>query len=164
MLMGIIERSLRPIRQRIFGMIARGILESVDDSKGIQLVKVSLLKDEVRDEVERAQNYGFTSNPPPDCEVLALFVNGDREHGFIVACDLRDKRLKDLVSGEVAMWTDEDDHVIALRRGGKTEIKNSTVDLVASYAATLAALSTEPFIVNKATFAAEKIKIDTLKV
>lgn len=121
----IIERMLRPIKQRVMMTIARGILELADDTKGIQLAKVTLMKDETREGLERVQNFGFTSNPPDQSEVVALFVGGNREHGFVVACDHRASRKKGLQKGECAVYTDDGTYII-LKKGGEVEIKAAT--------------------------------------
>lgn len=160
----VIETAVRPVRQRVLMTVARGILEAVKDDGGIQLAKISLLKDEVRDDVERVQNFGFTSNPPEGSEIVAVFVGGNREHGFVIACDSRDDRLKDLASGESAMYTDTSGHLLALRSGGKFEIKNSTGELVSELSKVLEALVAEPFIVNKAVMGASKVIVDSMKV
>ena len=121
---------VRPLRQRILGVFRRGELEQTSDEEGVQLLKVSLLSGEVRSDLERLQNYGLTSHPPEGCEVLTGFVGGDQEHGFILSCDQREKRLKGLATGEVALWTDEEGQYIVLKRGGKVEISNGTFELI----------------------------------
>lgn len=165
----ILEPMIRPLKQRIMMTIARGILESVKDDGGIQLVKVSLLKDEVRDNIERVQNFGFTSNPPKDSEVVAVFVGGNREHGFVIACDSRSKRIKGLDPGESAQYTDdlETGSVIKLKKGGKMKLSggpDGSTDLIQLLEDMNTYLSTEPVIVKKALFAALKAKLLAMKV
>ncbi len=121
----IIEPMLRPLRQRILSIVSRAILESVKDSGGIQMVKVSLLEGETREGLERVQNFGFTSNPPEGAEAVAVFAGGNREVGFIIACDHRQYRFKPLASGESALYTD-DGTVIHLKKGGIIEVKAAT--------------------------------------
>lgn len=121
----IVENMMRPLRQRIMMAIARGILEGSDDSKGIQIVKVSLMKDEVREGLERVQNFGFTSRPPDNSELVAVFVGGNREHGFVIACDDRATRFKNLAKGESAIYTD-DGTLIHLKKGGEVLVKAAT--------------------------------------
>lgn len=121
----IVENIIRPLRQRIMMAVARGILEGSDDSKGIQIVKVSLMKDEVREGLERVQNFGFTSRPPDNSELVAVFVGGNREHGFVISCDDRTTRIKNLQKGESAIYTD-DGSIIHLKKGGEVLIKAAT--------------------------------------
>jgi len=126
-----IENALKPLRQRIMMTVARGLLEAVQDDKGVQLTKISLFHEEVREGVERIQNFGFTSNPPVDSELVAVFVGGNREHGFVVATDHRASRKKNLQPGECAIYTDDGTYLI-LKKGGIVEVKAAaslTVDI-----------------------------------
>ena len=125
-----VSELIRPLRQRILGVLRRGELEQTNDAEGVQLSKVSLLNGEVRSNLERLQNYGLTSNPPEGCEVLAGFIGGDQEHGFVLSCDQRESRLKGLAPGEVALWTDEEGQSFVLKRGGKVAITNSAFELI----------------------------------
>lgn len=121
-----ISQMLAPLRTRIFMVVSRAVLEAVKDTDGIQTNKLCLLAEEIRDGLERFQNYGFTSHPKVGAEAVAVFPGGDREHGIIIAVDDRRFRLTELVEGEVAMYTDEAGHKIVLKRGGKFEIANAT--------------------------------------
>jgi len=123
-----IENALRPIVQRVLMIVARGVLEAIKDGQGIQLAKATFLKGETREDLERVQNYGMTSNPPDGSEVVGLFVGGNREHGFIIGCDNRTFRLKALAKGEVALYTDEGDK-IHFKRGGLIQIFSDNVEI-----------------------------------
>lgn len=106
----------RPIWRRILLLLSRGVVRLVDDGPGLQAIQVDLLKGEVRDELERFQDYGFTSVPHAGAEVLAGFLGGSRDHGVILAAADRRYRVKGLTAGEVAIYTDEGD-VIHFKRG-----------------------------------------------
>jgi len=100
----IVEQITKPMRDRIFMLIARGVIDAVNDTGGVQSVKMSLLADEVRDDLERFQNYGFTSTPFAGAEGVAIFPGGNREHGLIVAVDDRRARPKDIPPGGSAQY------------------------------------------------------------
>ena len=51
------------VRQLMRDGVARAVLNVVDDEGNMQRVQISLLEDEVIDDVERFQDYGFTSVP-----------------------------------------------------------------------------------------------------
>lgn len=119
------SRLLRPLWQRMALMVGRAVLRLVDDGPGIQSVQVELLADEVRAEVERFQEYGFTSVPFPGAEVAAVAVGGSRDHLIVVAVDDRRYRMKGLQAGEVAIYTDEGDFV-HLKRGGVIAVHAGT--------------------------------------
>lgn len=116
---------MRQLATRIANLVSRAIVRRVDDAKKMQSLQVDLLDTETRDEVERPQNYGFTSVPLEGAEAVAVFVGGRRDHGLVLAVEDRRYRVTGLKSGEVAIYTDEGDRV-TLKRGGTIEIKASS--------------------------------------
>lgn len=120
-----------PLLSRLANLVARVVLRRVDDSKKMQLVQLSALAGETRADVERVQQYGFTSVPLEGAEGVAVFVGGYREHGFVVATDDRRHRLSGLQAGEVAIYTDQGDKVV-IERGGTIRVTASTKVVVAA--------------------------------
>jgi len=106
-----LQKLIQPLRNRVMLMVARGVLRLCNDSGGLQHAQVSLLEGELRDKVERVQDYGFTSVPLPGAEAVTLFVGGNRDHGLIIKVDDRRYRLTGLKGGEVALYTDEGDSI-----------------------------------------------------
>lgn len=123
-------RAIRPLKTKVQMMIGRCVLQAVNDEKKMQLVKISGYANEVLEDIERFQDYGFTSNPLPGAEACAVFVGGKREHGIVVKIDDRRYRFKGMESGEVAIYTDEEDF-IHFKRTNEIEI-NSKKKLVAN--------------------------------
>lgn len=117
---GDLARLLRPLATRLANVVARAVVSLVDDSKQVQEAQISVLDGETR-EVERFQNYGFTSVPLPGSEAVVVFVGGRRDHGLAIVVDDRRYRIKNLESGEVAVYTDEGDSIV-IRRGGTIEL------------------------------------------
>jgi phage baseplate assembly protein V len=111
-----INKVMAPAMRGIRLMVGRGVLALVNDAAKMQTVQVKLLDGEVRD-LERFQNYGFTSHPQVGAEVAAVFVGGNRDHGLVLAIDDRRYRLKALEAGEVALYDDQG-AVIKLSRTG----------------------------------------------
>ncbi len=124
-----VARALKPLSNRLALMVSRAVVLLVNDGLKLQGLQVSLLADEVRDDVEHFQNYGFTSHPHPGAEAIAVSVQGSRDHVVVLAVEDRRYRLKGLQAGEVALYTDEGDQVV-LRRGGIIEVKAATKLLV----------------------------------
>lgn len=120
-----LQRALQPMRQRLALMLSRAVVLLVDDDKSLQSLQVSLLADETRDDVERFQNYGFTSRPLPGAEAIAGAIAGMRDHVVVLAVDDRRYRLRGLQGGEVAIYTDEGDKLV-LKRGGVMEMTAAT--------------------------------------
>ncbi len=106
----------------IKNLVARAVVNLVDDSKKLQLLQLDVLADETVEDIERVQNFGFTSNPPKNAEAVVLFVNGQRDHGLVVAVDDRRYRIKNLASGEVAVY-DQTGSVITLKANGDIEMR-----------------------------------------
>jgi len=123
-----IAQIVKPLKDRVMLMVARGVLEAIDDSTGIQRAKFQMLAEENLDNMERFQNYGFTSNPFPEAEGVVVFPAGNREHGLVIAIDDRRFRLKGLAKGEVALYTDEGDK-IHFKRDGLIQIFSSNIEL-----------------------------------
>lgn len=116
-----LQRVMNPIKL----MFGRAVVLLVQDTLKLQGLQISLLADEVRDNVERFQNYGFTSHPLPGAEAVAASVAGNRGHVVVIAVDDRRYRLRGLAAGEVAIYSDEGDKVV-LKRGGVIEVTAAT--------------------------------------
>lgn len=101
--------------------IGRAVLAAVNDSAKRQMVQFEALKGEVKDGVERVQQYGFTSVPLPGAQVVFVCVGGNRDHPLAISVDDPRYRKANLQPGEVALFTDEGD-AIYLRRGNVVEI------------------------------------------
>jgi len=124
MILKMIRKVVDPIKRSIQLSIGRAVLATVKDTTGIQEVKVSLYAGEVK-EMERFQNYGFTSVPLSTAEGVCVFAGGNREHGICVAIDDRKFRLKSLPNGAVAMY-DAFGSKIVLSNDGKIEVNGTT--------------------------------------
>lgn len=103
--------------ERIQGMIARGIVRLVSDSLQMQGVQIELLDGEAHDEVERFQDYGFTSVPHGGAEAVAICPGGLRSHAIVIRVDDRRYRLGGMEGGEVALY-DDLGQVVHLKRDG----------------------------------------------
>ena len=104
---------IRDLSNRVMMMFARGVVRRVTDTNGRQQLQVELLKDELRDDIEHMQNYGFTSHAKGG-DVAVAFIGGNREQGIVLAVDDRRYRIT-LVAGEVAMYDDLGNKVELLR-------------------------------------------------
>lgn len=122
MTIGSLNKLVAPLRIRIANLVARAVVQLVNDGAKLQLVQLGVLADETRSDLERFQEYGFTSVPLAGAEAVVMFVGGRRDHGLVVAVDDRRHRKKGLEPGEAALYTDEGDYVL-LRRGRIVEVK-----------------------------------------
>lgn len=126
-----LEKFLLPLKRRIQLLVGRGTILQTNDSRKIQTVQASLLKGEIRDALERFQEYGFTSRPKSGAEAIVLFLNGERDHGVVIGVEDRRYRVKSLAEGEVAIYTDEGDK-IHFKRGRIVELTTQTLKINAS--------------------------------
>lgn len=123
---GELNRYLSPAIARVKGMVSRCTIKNVQDSSKVQTMDIGLLADELRNGVERYQEYGFTSVPFPGMEAFVCFIGGERGNPVIVATGDRQFRINSLEPGEVCIYTDEGDKIM-LKRGRKIEIETETL-------------------------------------
>lgn len=136
-----IRRALGNIR-----LTFRGVLTLVKAAGAVQLVQLDGLAGEQLQDAELFQDYGYTSNPPAGTMAIVLPIGGKTAHGIIVATEHGSYRLKNLESGEVAIYTDEGDSIV-LKRGRLIEATTQTFTLNAGVAINLNA----PLITANAT-------------
>jgi phage baseplate assembly protein V len=122
---GAIRKLTEPLRRRIALMVGRCTVKLVNDALKMQGVQITLLADEAIDNVERMQEYGFTSHPHPGAEALSLAVGGTRNHVVVIKCEDRRYRLTGLEEGEVAIYDDLGSKVV-LKRGNVIEVTAAT--------------------------------------
>jgi phage baseplate assembly protein V len=120
-----LARVLRPISLRIRSIVARGVIKDIDDDGATQKIGSSFLKGEYIGRMEHPQTYGFTANPHIGMETIAVFADGDRSRGIIIAVGDRKFRVRGMQSGEVAMYTDEGDTIL-MGRGHKITATTET--------------------------------------
>lgn len=123
-------------RNRSLLSVGRGTIKLVYDQFKMQMAQVSLFAGEIRDKVERMQQYGFTSVPLPGAEATVVSISGNRDHTIIIATDDRRYRIKNLKGGEVAIYTDEGDSVI-LKRNRNMELNTQNLTINASTVVTV---------------------------
>lgn len=115
------RRFIGPLQRRVMLMVGRGVVRLSDDSPGVQTLQVELLKGEVRADVERFQEYGFTSRPQDGAEAIAVSVGGNRDHAIVIAVEDRRYRIKGLQKGQTAIY-DSAGTVLLLGADGTVEL------------------------------------------
>lgn len=116
--------------------ISRGVLTLIDDEGKMQRVQVSILDGELADDVERFQNYGFTSVPEAGAEATVVFIGGDRGHPVVVVADDRRVRMAGLEPGEVAVYHRNGDF-IHLKNGNVMEVSTKQLTIKAADSMTI---------------------------
>lgn len=91
-------------------LIAIGRSTVVDDSGEVQLIQVTEGargtggSDRVTDHVVRMTEFGFSSVPPADTEVLVIRRSADRSKSTVIATSHRASRPKNLQPGDVCVY------------------------------------------------------------
>lgn len=109
----------------------RGKLTLTQAGEPIQRVQVAGLADETLQDIEQLQQFGFTSHAPANTDVIVIPLGGDTSHGIVVASEHGSFRVKNLKSGEVAVY-DESGSSIVLKRGKLIEIDCDTLHIKAA--------------------------------
>lgn len=139
-----LSRVVGGLSRRLALIVNRVAVRLVNDALRLQNVQIDVLNDETLDNVVRMQEYGFTSNPQPGAEGIALSPSGRRSNTVVICVDDRRYRLRNLASGEVALYTDEGDSIwlrrgrnIEVNAGSKVKVTAPNVEVVASAKVTL---------------------------
>jgi phage gp45-like len=105
--MGLAEdlaRWIGPLKRAVSVMVGKAVISAIDDSEKLQVLQVNLLSGEVKDEIERIQEAGFTSVPLADGEAVAVCIGGNRDNMVIIATDNSATRPKGLSEGDVCLY------------------------------------------------------------
>lgn len=99
------NRMLRPLADRISGMIGVGKLTRIDPGAN-QQCQVEMQEDVMRDKIPHHLPYGFAHVPQPGAEPLVAYLRGDASGGIVI--QIRDPRHQPtLAPGEVALHDDQ---------------------------------------------------------
>lgn len=85
----------------------RGKLPMTQSDQSTQRTQVQGLDGETLSDVELMQHFGFTSNPPAGTDCIIIPLGGATSHGIVVATENGSFRVKNLKSGETAIYSDE---------------------------------------------------------
>lgn len=98
------------MRDFILNLFGIGHATMIDDDGEVQKLQLtekaagSGFKDRITDKVRRVMEFGFTSVPPIDSEVLVIGLLGDRSGRVAIASNHRPSRIKGLKPGDVALY------------------------------------------------------------
>lgn len=139
-----LERAIAPLHRRVMLAIGRAVLRQADDAGGAQRLQVSLLAGETRGEVERFQDYGFSSHPIAGAEAVVVSVGGNRDNPVAVVVADRRSRPQGLAAGEVCIHshiagqriTLKADGSILIQSAAKVRLEAPTVEVVGAVTVT----------------------------
>lgn len=131
------RRGPRSQADRMANIIGLAQVRLVDDGDGGQRLQLELLADEVLEEIDRHQDYGFASHPQPGATAVTVALGGTRSRSMAIAVADRRYRLT-LAAGEVAVHDDQGQKVHLTRDGIVIET-TGTVAVTAGEAMTFTA-------------------------
>jgi phage gp45-like len=126
-----VRKLLAPLQRRVQLMARRAVLQIIDDTQTAQTLQITLGADELRDDAERFQGYGFTSVPASGAEAVVLAIGGSSDHPVVVAVEDRRYRPTGLAEGEVALYTLAHAKRVYLKADGTVNLGTSPTDFVA---------------------------------
>ena len=96
-----------PIKRSLSILISKALITAItDEDNKIQIVQIDLGNDQATSDVERIQNFGFTSHPKIGAQAIVLSIGGNRDHQIVIVTD--DSRFRPSVSeGDVAMYNSD---------------------------------------------------------
>lgn len=119
----------REFWRRIRFTIGRGRVTAVDDSGTVQEVQAQLNGFETRDGTPRLAEFGFTSNPPPNSDVVFLFLAGNRSNGVAIATNHQPSRPTGLQPGEAQLYDLWGKSIYLSQNGIVIDAKNTPVTI-----------------------------------
>lgn len=111
-----IKQAFNTVRQAFRGKVAR-----VQAGGGVQKIQVEGLDGETVQDLEHAENFGFTSNPPAGSDCVVVPLGGKTSHSIIVTTTNGAYRITGLSDGETAVYN-ADGAKIVLKKGRVIEI------------------------------------------
>ncbi|HHK5606396.1 TPA: phage baseplate assembly protein V [Neisseria cinerea] len=120
-----IKQAFNTVRQGFRGKVAR-----VQAGGGVQKIQVEGLDGETVQDLEHAENFGFTSNPPAGSDCVVVPLGGKTSHGIIVTTTNGAYRITGLSDGETAVYN-ADGAKMVLKKGRVIEIDCETLNIKA---------------------------------
>lgn len=106
------------MQRNVAAMVGRGRVKYVNDAGVVQVMQVQMNGLETPDNRYRVPEFGFTSNPPFDSDVIALHVAGDRSAGVILGTNHQKSRPTGLSAGETMIYSQDGKQVYLTASGG----------------------------------------------
>ena len=120
-----IKQAFNTVRQGFRGKVAR-----VKAAGGVQKIQVEGLDGETVQDLEHAENFGFTSNPPAGSDCVVVPLGGKTSHGIIVTTTNGAYRITGLSDGETAVYN-ADGAKMVLKKARVIEIDCETLNIKA---------------------------------
>lgn len=98
------DTATQRLYRRLLNVFGKARVKIVNDAGDAQMIQARFGGDELIDRLPRFAEFGFTSVPPNDSEVLAIFLAGDRSNAAVIASHHSGSRPRNLNEGESAIF------------------------------------------------------------
>lgn len=105
------------LTSQLAGLVLRGVVHLVDSALRMQTAQLEVDEDDVRDDCEVWEPYGFTAAPLDGAEGLAASLGASADHTVLLCVADRRYRPTDLANGEVCLY-DSAGHELRLMAAG----------------------------------------------
>ena len=112
-----IGKMLKPLKLKLSLLIGRCVILAVDTKTKTQELQIEALKDEVIDNIEHRQTYGFTSVPLAGAEGIVLAISASRNNAVVIGVEDTRYRIQGLENGDVAIYDDKGQTVLLTKDG-----------------------------------------------
>lgn len=116
-----VKRLLRGVEGRVRGIVTRGVLGVLNFGGQGQTGQINGRAQDVDDDVEIFEQFGFRSSPPPGSEGIVLRVGGAREHAIGILFGSRATAPQGILQGEVAVYNSSGAQIV-IRTDGSIEV------------------------------------------
>lgn len=120
---------INELKRKILLAVGIGILRIIDDTKKIQKCQISLMDNETHSNVDRYQEYGFSSVPLPGAQAVAVSIAGSRDNSIIIATEDGRYRPLNLNPGEVTIYNQFGDKIV-IKQNRTIEITAPNIKLI----------------------------------
>ena len=110
-------------------LVNRAVISAKNGARKLRTLQIQLLGGDIREPIEHFEPYGFTSEPHPGVEAIAVSLGGDRDHTLAVVVTDRRYRPTDLKDGEVCIFDDLGRKIFLSRDGIRIEGVSSPITL-----------------------------------
>lgn len=129
-------RLTAPMMRRIRLMLGRAVVNIVNDGLKAQNLQISMMGDDVPDDVERLQNYGQISVPLAGAEAIIACIGAQSDHSIALVVEDRRYRPTGLPAGDTGIYHFEG-HRLRLTKDGRAILTCKTLEIYAEEGTTV---------------------------
>ncbi|HGE8289513.1 TPA: phage baseplate assembly protein V [Serratia marcescens] len=130
------SRLTAPIMRRLRLMLGRAVVNIVNDGLKAQNLQITMMGDDVPDDVERLQNYGLISVPLAGAEAIIACIGAQSDHSIALVVEDRRYRPTGLPAGDTGIYHYEG-HRLRLTKDGRAILTCKTLEIYAEEGTTV---------------------------